>query len=133
MGFLDFLPPFIGKSGLCGKFRPAANGRTHLVHNRGGPPAYHEGNDIDVSTFGWQIAIMVKTQVQIPDALFREAKRIAAENEMSFAEVVRRGLEEIIRHHPPGRADPETWRLPQAFDLGAPLAPEDEWTALCHD
>ena len=34
---------------------------------------------------------MVKTQVQIPDALFREAKRLAAENEMSFAEVVRRG------------------------------------------
>jgi hypothetical protein len=41
---------------------------------------------------------VVKTQVQIPDMLFREAKRLAAENEMSFAEVVRRGLEEIMRH-----------------------------------
>jgi hypothetical protein len=37
----------------------------------------------------------VKTQVQSPDGLFREAKRLAAENEMSFAEVVRRGLEEM--------------------------------------
>ena len=76
---------------------------------------------------------MVKTQVQIPDALFREAKRLAAENEMSFAEVVRRGLEEIIKHHPPGRTCAESWTLPQPFDLGSTLAPEEDWTALCHD
>lgn len=76
---------------------------------------------------------MVKTQVQIPDALFREAKRIAAENEMSFAEVVRRGLEEIILHHPPGRERVTEWKMPAVFDLGETLAPEDEWTALCHE
>jgi len=76
---------------------------------------------------------MVKTQVQIPDRLFRDAKRLAAENEMSFAEVVRRGLEEIIRHHPPGRSRADQWDLPKAFDLGQPLAPEAEWTRLSHD
>lgn len=76
---------------------------------------------------------MVKTQVQIPDGLYREAKRIAAENEMSFAEVVRRGLEEIIVHHPPGRQRPDQWEPPQSFDLGETLAPESEWTSLCHD
>jgi hypothetical protein len=81
----------------------------------------------------WQNAIMVKTQVQIPDTLFREAKRLAAENEMSFAEVVRRGLEEIIRHHPPGRSSAKTWTLPKASDLGEPLVPEEQWTELCHD
>lgn len=76
---------------------------------------------------------MVKTQVQIPDTLFREAKRLAAENEMSFAEVVRRGLEEIIRHHPPGRTRTEDWSLPPPYDLGEALVPEEEWTALCHE
>ncbi len=76
---------------------------------------------------------MIKTQVQIPDALFREAKRVAAENEMSFAEVVRRGLEEIVLHHPPGRSRPTEWVPPKAFDLGNPLAPEEKWTELCHD
>ena len=76
---------------------------------------------------------MVKTQVQIPDALFREAKRLAAENEMSFAEVVRRGLEEIIRHHPPGRTRAEVWALPPPYDLGEALVSEDQWTALCHE
>ena len=45
---------------------------------------------------------MIKTQVQIPDDLYREAKRVAADYEMSFAEVVRRSLsvretESIVR------------------------------------
>ena len=75
----------------------------------------------------------VKTQVQIPDALYREAKRLAEENEMSFAEVVRRGLEEIVRHHPPGRTNRRAWHLPEPFDMGSPLAPEDQWTALSHE
>ena len=55
----------------------------------------------------------MKTQFQIPDMLFREAKRLAAENEMSFAEVVRRGLEEIIRQYPPGRTRAEARPMPK--------------------
>ena len=76
---------------------------------------------------------MVKTQIQIPDVLYREAKRLAEENEMSFAEVVRRGLEEIVRHHPPRRTRAENWKIPQPFAMGAPLAPEEEWTTLSHE
>lgn len=76
---------------------------------------------------------MIKTQVQIPDHLYAEAKRLARENEMSFAEVVRRGLEEIIRHHPPGRTRSSEWQLPEAASMGPALAPEDEWTALSHE
>ncbi len=76
---------------------------------------------------------MVKTQIQIPDRLYREAKRIAAENELSFAEVVRRGIEAVARQYPPGRQPPSGWRPPRAHDLGVPLAPEEEWTALSHD
>lgn len=44
---------------------------------------------------------MVKTQVQIPEDLYRQAKRIAKEREISFAEVMRRGLEYMSRTHPP--------------------------------
>lgn len=44
---------------------------------------------------------MVKTQVQLPEYLYREGKRIAAEYELSFADVVRRGLERIIPSFPP--------------------------------
>ena len=44
---------------------------------------------------------MVKTQVQIPDDLYRRAKQIAEEREISLAEVMRRGLEYMSRTHPP--------------------------------
>ena len=40
---------------------------------------------------------MIKTQVQIPDELYRKAKQVAAERELSFAEVMRRGLEYVTR------------------------------------
>ena len=76
---------------------------------------------------------MVKIQVKMPDTLFRQAKRLSAENEMSSAGVVRRGLEEIIKHHPPGRTRAKSWTLPQPFDLAATLTPEEEWTAVCHN
>lgn len=44
---------------------------------------------------------MIKTQVQIPDELYRRAKQIAKEREWSLAEVMRRGLEYMDRTHPP--------------------------------
>ena len=76
---------------------------------------------------------MIKTQVQIPDRLYREAKRVAAENEMSFAEVVRRGIEEIVQHFPAGRQRASEWRPPKPQHLGEILAPEEDWTALSHE
>jgi len=55
---------------------------------------------------------MVKTQIQIPDGLYGEAKRIAEEYEMSFAEVVRRGLERIIPAYPRRAKQSGKWQLP---------------------
>ncbi len=40
---------------------------------------------------------MIKTQVQIPDELYRKAKQVAKERELSLAEVMRRGLEYITQ------------------------------------
>ena len=76
---------------------------------------------------------MVKTQVQFPDHLYDEAKRIADENEMSFAEVVRRGLESIVRDYPAGRAAPRRWKLPPGRRMGQPLLPENEWDLASRD
>jgi hypothetical protein len=76
---------------------------------------------------------MVKTQVQFPDRLYAEAKRIAAEHEMSFAEVVRRGVEEVVKLYPPNRIAPTRWKLPAARDLGQPLLPENLWDSASRD
>lgn len=56
---------------------------------------------------------MIKTQIQLPDALYREAKRVAAERELSLAEVLRRGVEYMARAYPPLGAQ-RSWALPKA-------------------
>lgn len=61
---------------------------------------------------------MIKTQIQLPDALYREAKRVAEEREMSLAEVVRRGLEYITQAYPALAGKKEDWKLPGPFKLG---------------
>ena len=82
----------------------------------------------------WQTASMIKTQIQIPDHLYREAKRIAAEYEMSFADVVRRGLERVHPAFPPRAQPPGEWELPQ-LDLGLQTDPfaNPDWRASLYD
>jgi len=61
------------------------------------------------------ITIMIKTQIQLPDCLYREAKRVAREREMSLAEVLRRGVEYITRVYPPLiSAHERAWHIPKA-------------------
>jgi hypothetical protein len=76
---------------------------------------------------------MIKTQVQIPDHLHREAKRIAEQYEMSFAEVVRRGLERMVPCYPPRAPAAGAWRLPR-LDLGLEHDPfaDPEWRSALH-
>jgi hypothetical protein len=68
---------------------------------------------------------MVKTQVQIPDHLYNEAKRIAKEYEMSFAEVVRRGLERVAPVYPPKKGNVK-WSMPKPRKLGWKGLSEEE-------
>lgn len=73
---------------------------------------------------------MIKTQVQIPDELFARAKRVAAAKEWSFAELVRRGLEQMTLRHPMAHEDGEGgWQLPEAVELGLTGDPfvGDDW------
>ena len=55
---------------------------------------------------------MIKTQVQIPDELYHKAKQVAKERELSFAEVMRRGLEYITRTYPTNTVQLSDLKLP---------------------
>lgn len=44
---------------------------------------------------------MTRTQIQLPDPLYREVKRVARELDWSIAEVLRRGAETVVRAYPP--------------------------------
>jgi len=59
---------------------------------------------------------MIKTQIQLPDDLYRAAKALAERQEWSLAETVRRGLETILHRYPP-EVDAE-WELPPGRPLG---------------
>jgi hypothetical protein len=48
----------------------------------------------------------------LPDDLYQELKRVANQQEWSFAETVRRGAEYIVRVYPSGQSKPNDWRLP---------------------
>ncbi len=75
---------------------------------------------------------MVKTQIQLPEHLYREAKRIAAEYEMSFAEVVRRSLERAVPAYPKKGA--AAWQPPEPMKLGIqPGIADDEWRLLANE
>lgn len=69
---------------------------------------------------------MVRTQVQLPDELYRAAKRLAAQQEITLAEVVRRGLEHMLRIYPL-RPERTVWQLPAPRRLGRFLTPVEEW------
>ncbi len=78
---------------------------------------------------------MVRTQIQLPDYLYKEVKRIAGERELSLAELARRGLEYVVSISLPVRESRKSkWVLPPIIDLGGqPLAPEREWRELANE
>ena len=76
---------------------------------------------------------MIKTQVQLPEHLYQEAKRVAREREISFAEVMRRGLEYIVKVYPPLSSQPQEWTPPQPHSLGRFQVPDREWRMVAND
>jgi len=66
---------------------------------------------------------MTRTQIQLPDDLYRRAKTFAEQREISLAEVARRGIELFIARFPTESSPDEGWKLPQvdAGGLKVPL------------
>ena len=56
---------------------------------------------------------MIRTQIQLPDTLYQEIRRVAKSQEWSIAEVVRRGAEMLVKSYPNFKAEtPEAWVFP---------------------
>ena len=73
---------------------------------------------------------MIKTQIQIPDDLYRRVKRLAESQEWSLAETLRRAAELLLAVRSPGaRADRATWRLdpPANTQLRADPFADADW------
>lgn len=55
---------------------------------------------------------MTRTQIQLPDELYRRAKAFSAEREISLAEMTRRGLELFFAQYPGTPLPEEEWEFP---------------------
>ena len=62
--------------------------------------------------------MMTKTQIQLPDDLYRRVKRFASEREWSLAETFRRGVEQLMEVYPEHPAPSRDWEPPAPRDLG---------------
>jgi hypothetical protein len=72
---------------------------------------------------------MKRTQVQVPDPLYREVKRVAILQDWSVSEVFRRAVEQMVAQYPPNK-HPGTWTLPEPREMGTPLISVDGWRDL---
>jgi len=67
---------------------------------------------------------MVRTQIQLPDELYRRARHLAKAREISLAELTRRGLEQILAVYPEPSAPPDKWEFPVVKGRCHPLSAE---------
>lgn len=68
---------------------------------------------------------MVKTQIQLPDSLYRDLKRLAARKEWSLAETLRRAAEQFLARHSASAPRTSAWHPPVSAKVG--------WRGLTHE
>ena len=68
---------------------------------------------------------MKRTQIQLPDELYRELKQIAAQREWSLADALRRGAEYVVRVYR-FSGDSDDWHPPKPRPLGSIMLSSDE-------
>ncbi|MCX6996240.1 MAG: ribbon-helix-helix domain-containing protein [Kiritimatiellaeota bacterium] len=76
---------------------------------------------------------MIRTQVQLPDDLYRAARRLAEQREWSLAEVIRRGLESLLQVYPVKHTSAIPWALPAPVKLGWRSFPADNLRLLANE
>ena len=61
---------------------------------------------------------MVRTQIQLPNDIYKRARELAESREISMAELVRRSLELLISQYPEPEKMVKDWRMPKPLSLG---------------
>ncbi len=69
----------------------------------------------------------MKTTIEIPDALFREAKQYAARRGLPLREVFESGLRAVLRG---SRRSPRRFRLKTVTTKGEGLVCDGDWAAI---
>ena len=90
------------------------------------------GAKIDKGIARCKFYIMTRTQIQLPDELYRRAKAFAARKELSLAEMTRRGLELFLARYPDPENASDGWTLPVVRSGGVKV-PLDRLRDFSHE
>jgi hypothetical protein len=55
---------------------------------------------------------MTRTQIQLPDPLFKRLRSIAKAKDLSLAEIIRRQMEKFVETFPENLETPSDWKYP---------------------
>ncbi len=75
---------------------------------------------------------MIRTQIQLPDELYRQLKRLAAAKEWTLAETLRRASEYLLQLYSPDRMAGDGSALPAPLALGAFLSEAADWREMAN-
>lgn len=73
---------------------------------------------------------MVRTQIQLPDEMYAQAREFCRKREISLAELCRRSLEEYLVRWQPESEGP--WEFP-VLALGEFQSHHDDWRLLANE
>jgi hypothetical protein len=76
---------------------------------------------------------MVRTQIQLPDEVFKRARRMCRTREISFAELARRGIEELLTQYSETAVVKEAWTLPSLEGVEVKVSLESLKDISCDD
>ena len=71
---------------------------------------------------------MVRTQIQLPDEVYKRARKLSKSREISMAELARRGIEYMLSVYAPEQKPETEWKLPTK-NLGWKGLDEDDLKA----
>ena len=75
---------------------------------------------------------MTRTQIQLPEELYRRLKRLAAAKEWTLAETLRRAAEHWLEIHSPERMPSSGWEPPAPLPLGSFRTGAERWRELAN-
>ena len=77
---------------------------------------------------------MRRTQIQMPEPLYQEVKKLAEVLDWSITEVLRRGAEYMVQCYRIGETeDSEPWSLPPPRAMGDFRASHEHWRELANE
>ena len=75
---------------------------------------------------------MKRTELQLPDAIYQQIERLAAQLDLTVPEFLRQAAEQIVLRQAKPKPN-DDWRFPEGRRLGAFRAPVGDWRLLANE